>query len=398
MKDEAADSLHVKTFGNFSVTWNRMQVIGGEKGRESQMVYLLQFLLHNSREGVSKSQLEEILFGDRELSDIRHAMRTVLYNTKKKLRESGLPDVDYIRQEKGIYYWTKELPVTEDARQFEDCYKHAEDAADPEQKLEFLLSACRIYQGEFLPRQTAALWAAREGRRYQAMFFSCVEEAAAMLKEKEDWAGMRELGVHASRVSPFADWEVVTMEALVQMGQVSAAKKLYDDTVDYYMREQGVRPSKKLLTAMGAQINRSYAILDVIQSELAEKREKKGGYLCSYPVFQGIYQMMERTVERSGQSVYLMLCTLVDSKGNPMEKGTMMDELSPRMEKAICCSVRHGDVVSRYSKGQYVVLLVNTTRENCSVVQRRINHHFVVGRQRTGIQYYVNSVICPVEE
>lgn len=83
MKDEAADSLHVKTFGSFSVTWNEKQVIGGEKGRESQMVYLLQLLLHNCREGVSKSQLEEILFGDRELSDIRHAMRTVLYNTKK---------------------------------------------------------------------------------------------------------------------------------------------------------------------------------------------------------------------------------------------------------------------------------------------------------------------------
>ena len=75
-----------------------------------------------------------------------------------------------------------------------------------------------------------------------------------------------------------------------------------------------------------------------------------------------------------------------------------MDELSLRMEKAICDSVRHGDIVSRYSKGQYVVLLINTTRENCSVVQRRINRNFVVGRQRTGIQYYVNSVIRPIDE
>ena len=46
----------------------------------------------------------------------------------------------------------------------------------------------------------------------------------------------------------------------------------------------------------------------------------------------------------------------------------------------------------RYGKGQVLVLLVNTTRENCGVIQGRINHEFIVGRQRTGIQYYVNSL------
>ena len=38
------------------------------------------------------------------------------------------------------------------------------------------------------------------------------------------------------------------------------------------------------------------------------------------------------------------------------------------------------------------MLLVNTTRENCRVIQKRINERFIVGRQRTVIQYYVNSV------
>ena len=47
--------------------------------------------------------------------------------------------------------------------------------------------------------------------------------------------------------------------------------------------------------------------------------------------------------------------------------------------------------------GADLVLLVNTTRENCSVVQKRINYKFVVGRQRTGVKYYVNSVVCPAE-
>ena len=53
----------------------------------------------------------------------------------------------------------------------------------------------------------------------------------------------------------------------------------------------------------------------------------------------------------------------------------------------------------QYGKGQYLALLVNTTRENCSVVQKRINERFIIGRQRTKIEYYVNSVFWtpPIE-
>ena len=37
---------------------------------------------------------------------------------------------------------------------------------------------------------------------------------------------------------------------------------------------------------------------------------------------------------------------------------------------------------------------MNITQENCRILQKRINDHFLVGRQRTGIQYHVNSVVC----
>ncbi len=104
--------------------------------------------------------------------------------------------------------------------------------------------------------------------------------------------------------------------------------------------------------------------------------------------------MIGRIMERGGQSVYLMLCTIVDSKGNPMRDGPILEELSERLEEAIGSSVRRSDVINRYGKGQYLVLLMNITQENCRILQKRINDHFLVGRQRTGIQYHVNSVVC----
>jgi len=97
-------------------------------------------------------------------------------------------------------------------------------------------------------------------------------------------------------------------------------------------------------------------------------------------------------LERGGQSVYLMLCTVVDGKGNPMKEGDNLEQLSKRMGDAVRKSVRRGDAMTQYGRGQYLVLLINTTREDCGVIQKRINQHFIVGRQRSGIQYYVNSV------
>lgn len=213
---------------------------------------------------------------------------------------------------------------------------------------------------------------------------------------------MEELGILASKVDPLADWESVTMEALVSSGRHMEARKLYNDTQEMYFSEQGLRPSRRLYELMqnlGAQIEHDYAVLDDIQKHLSmEDEDKNGGYLCTYPVFQGIYQMVLRMMRRNGQSVYLMLCTVTDYKGNPMKDGAKLDELSQRLGDAICHSVRRSDAINRYGKGQYLVLLVNTTRENCSVVQRRINHNFIVGRQRTGVQYHVNSVICTLDQ
>ena len=75
-----------------------------------------------------------------------------------------------------------------------------------------------------------------------------------------------------------------------------------------------------------------------------------------------------------------------------------LEELSRRLGDAIRHSVRHSDAISKYGPGRYLVLLVNTTHENCSIIQKRINDNFIIGRQRTGIKYCVKSVICSLEQ
>lgn len=394
--------LRVQMFGGFDMEWQGKKLIGGRKAAESQFAYLMQLILHYRKTGVGRDQLEKIIFEGRDIENVSHALRSVLYNARKKLKAAGLPDVNYIEQRDGAFYWTDQIPVVEDAGEMERLYQQAEAETDLRTKLGLYVDACHLYTDEFLRTMSGALWVAQEAKRYHGLFCMCMEKAVALLRINQEYLQMEELGRYAAKVDPMADWECVTMEALICLGKDQEAQRFYNDTVEFYLREQGLRPTRQLselMNKLGAQIEHSYAILDDIQRELAvEDEDTSGGYLCSYPVFRGIYQMVRRMMERGGQSVYLMLCVVVDSKGNPMGDGPKLEELSQRLGDAIRRAVRQSDAINKYGKGQYLVLLVNTTRENCKTVQKRINQDFIVGWQRTGIQYYVNSVICSVEQ
>ena len=393
--------LYVRMFGEFSVMWNGRKITGGSGAGDTQFGCILQYLIHNRGERIDRSILEELLFAGREIQDRGHAMRSIVYNARKKLRSACLPEAEYIRRRGSAYEWTGELRVEEDASRMELLCREMETQNDPARRLELCLEACHCYKGEFLEQQTRAAWAEKEARRYRELFCSCMEEAVKLLRGQKDYIRMESLGLHAAKVHPLADWETVTMEALAASGRVEDARKFYDDTVSFYFQEQGMRPSRRLtglLQRLGDQMGHPYAVFDEIQEELSESREEiPGGYVCTWPVFEGIYRMMVRMLERNGQSIYLMLCTVVDSKGNPVQEGAVLEQLSGRLCEAIRYSVRRSDAVNQYGKGQYLVLLFNTTRENCRLLQRRINSRFQVRRQRIGVQYRVRSVLCTPE-
>ena len=157
-----SDVLYVRMLGGFSVLWNGKLVAGGSKGSESQMSDLLQILLHDREHGVTRDRLEELLFEDRDMSNVHHALQSVIYNTKKKLVKAGLPPLKFIEQRRGVFFWTDELEVVEDAAEFERLVNEAEASSDRDEKLALYMDAAHWYNGEFLPNKTSVIWPARE--------------------------------------------------------------------------------------------------------------------------------------------------------------------------------------------------------------------------------------------
>ncbi|MDO5132763.1 MAG: BTAD domain-containing putative transcriptional regulator [Eubacteriales bacterium] len=392
--------LHVKMLGGFSMSYNGKVIAGSSKSSITQNNALLQILIHSRRDGVTRDRLEELLFGDREVDNAHHSLRSVIYNAKKHLEKAGLPKVNFITSEKDVFYWTDEIEVEEDAYEFERLHREAEQESDPGKRLESFLKASYQYGGEFLPMQTNNVWAVRESMRYEKLFADCVENAGKILREMQDYGRMKELGQYASAIAPLSDWESLTMEALVCMRKYDEAIRLYENTVSYYLDELGVHPSGRIVEwfeHLGKGLSHQHSVLEDLKKDLdGNDGAQEGGYLCSYPVFQGIYRTNRRLLDSTGASSCLMLCTLLDSKGNPMKDGSVLERLSDRLVDSVRMSVRRGDALCAYGRGQCLILLVNTTKEGCGLVQQRINRNFIVGRQRISIRYDVSSV-CPDE-
>lgn len=425
--------IKVQMFGNFRMDYNGAPFVAEKMHKESQFNRLMQAMMHNSDCGIAKDKLEEIVIGERDIDAPHTALRVIVYKTKQKLAQLGLPGKNLIYLEGGIYYWTSDIEIEEDAAEFENLYNEAcalekrmpqeadgeenvykeavydktesaETVCDEQTKeiedrlLELYVKALYLYKGEFLAAYTGETWIAQEARRYHTMFEKIINESAYILRKRKQFKGLEKLGVYAAKVDPFNEWEELIMEAMVETRRYEEAEELYTDVVDYYLRECGIYPSSKLLEILekySNQMNHAHEILENIQEGMNEQEEtERGGYFCSYPVFRGIYQASIRIMKRTRIPVYLMLCTLEDEEGRQVQSETKMNKYSRQLKKCVGESIRYSDIYTTYGKVQFLIMLIGLKREDCEIVKKRINRQFAKKNPRAAEKYHVNSIVC----
>lgn len=215
--------IKVQMFGNFRMDYNGAPFVAEKMHKESQFNRMMQALIHYSDCGIAKDKLEEIVIGERDIDAPHTALRVIVYKTKQKLAQLGLPGKNLIYLEGGIYYWTPDIEIEEDAAEFEKLYNEAcalekqmpqepesaETVCDERIKeiednmLELYVKALYLYKGEFLAAYTGETWIAQEARRYHTMFEKIVNEAAYILRKRKQFKRLEKLGVYAAKVDPF---------------------------------------------------------------------------------------------------------------------------------------------------------------------------------------------------
>ena len=98
-------------------------------------------------------------------------------------------------------------------------------------------------------------------------------------------------------------------------------------------------------------------------------------------------------MERSGQSVYMMLLNIVDYEGKRITNAAKLETRAKLLQEAIALTLRQGDTFCKYSASQFLLLLVGTNKESCKTVYRRLLNKFkLLAGPRTELEYSVVSL------
>ncbi len=94
-----------------------------------------------------------------------------------------------------------------------------------------------------------------------------------------------------------------------------------------------------------------------------------------YQTFLSIYRFMERSLERTGLQVQIILISLTDSYGSFVNLDER-DFLIARLKESICSSLRFNDIYTHYTSCQFLVMTPGAASENMELITDRIREKF----------------------
>lgn len=218
-----------------------------------------------------------------------------------------------------------------------------------------------------------------EGYRYKEMYEEAMKKLCQYLMDQQEYEKVLNLVDPACKMYPFDEWQTVKIDCYIAMNRYQDALKEYEDTAQMLMDELGIAPSERMMQqfkVMSSRLTNRPQIISEIKGVLQEEIHQPGAFYCNYPGFRDTYRLMRRTMERNGQSVYLLVCTLIDYKGHPLGASDKLDTLSDTLFHAIKGSLRRTDTFTKYSQTQFLVMLMGTNEENCQIVIKRIRNRF----------------------
>lgn len=372
--------LEVCMLGGFTIRYNGLPVSFSKSGR-FKSISLLQLLLIHKESGIAKEELIRNLYDWEAVNDRNNSLNSLIYRLKKQLIAAGLPEGEYISLKNGICRWSADIETWVDFIAMEERIKDAGEKSGEERE-GLLTEACELYQGEFLPESSNEIWAAVENIRLKGLYVDAVHELCAIWKEQGEYQKMFDLYSRAAELYPFEEWQVYQIDCLLDMQRYEKAYELYRQTVKSYSDELGIPPSDRLLERlrrMNGKLIMEENSLSKVKEQLREENSC-GAYYCPYPSFIDTYRFVCRIVERTGQSLFLMMCT-VRYTDLSVEKD---EHAGTQLLHAIEKTLRRGDVYTKYSNNQCLILLSEIRREDCEYVFDRIKKQFQKQNQNPG--------------
>lgn len=387
-------------FGGFSVTHHdeqgEPQLLTDQNSSSKRLWGFLQYLIHHHASSVPQDSIIDLLWRDAETEDPVNTLKTMLHRTRKSLESIGIEDAKQVLLYRhGNYSWSNSIEFVIDTEMFEQLYERAQH--DSPHRLQLMLDAIKLYRGVFLPKSSNEPWIISLRMYYHTMFLRLCSDAAHLLELEGRILEIIDLCRRALHLEPYdEDIHLLIMRALVKNGSQQAAIQHYNYVTKLFKDELGVSPSDKLTQFYRELIKSTQSVemdLCVIQEGLAEPSPGAGPYYCEYAIFQDVYRLEARTMERTGYVMQLALLTVVSSS----DKALTTKQISSAMERlhhVIVGTLRRGDTFTRFSATQFLLLLPCSNYENGTMIVNRLISRFK--RQHSSSNLHLQHSVLPL--
>lgn len=388
--------LRVCMLGTFSLRYADRQ-ISCSSNRAKLIRNILAYLLYHRGELVSAEELISIIWKQEKNDNPSGAVRTAIHRARAMLSElTQDPSVQFLLSKNGGYMWNPDAAMSVDTDVFEQLALRAEELGnDPEA----CLAALELYEGKFLPMQSSEMWVMPIQTYYHNLYESLIHRLIPALEQDGRYSTGIEICRKALQIDPYSESVCQHLMRLYLLeGDRQEVVRLYEELSKILLSTFGIMPdpeSRALYReALQSEKNTSVVSPDAVQEQLSEQGEISGALVCDYDFFRMMYQAQARTIVRSGQVIHTALLTLKGRHKREIPEKSLslaMDNL----EKHLMGALRKGDVITRCSASQFMVMLPSANYENsCKVCQR-----FISGFEKkyphspVYVDYYVQALV-----
>ena len=375
-KGEQKRTLYIQTLGTVRLTLEG-RTISLHTSITGKAFQLFLLLAYTGTRGVTRTVLQDALY-DRKTTDAANALRINASRLRKLLLQSELPAHNYIVVDKNVYYLTEPEYTGDfqvDVVLLEQLWEKIQKETEIPAKRELLEKACKLYEGEFLPALSGEVWVENLRGRFQEIYFNCVQFLCEILKQQQDYKSLVRVTADAMRLYPTEEWAKLKMDGFVGLQKYKEAMEAYKDAVKDIFSEQGMAVSDQMwerFKSLNQYIENQSRNLENIKEWLCEKERIPGAYCCSYPGFIDCYRMEARAAERKKRHGMLMICTIRDRQGAVITEAEKLQEYMDKLDQCVCVTLRRGDIYTRYSRDQILILVNDLKPEKAVSVENRI--------------------------
>ena len=368
--------LRVTMLGQFSIRWGDNQ-IDDSANRMKKVWLLISYMIYARDRRHTQEQYLSLLSGSNypEGDDPANRLKALLYRARSLL--GGLGENAghaLIVHKEGVYGWNTDIPLQLDVEEFDALCSRAAREQDEDLRLSLYQEAIGLYQGDFLPKLSMEPWVMPIHTYYHQMFLQAVEAVLPVLQARENWQEASALCDKALMLEPYSETLYQhKIRCRMAIGDKAGAVEIYEKMSQLLFDTFGVMPSDEsrrlYREALREDAGASVAV-DTVRDNLRENTGARGAMFCEYDFFRLLYQVQARALIRSGDVIHIALLSLHGWNRQALSRRSL-DTAMDNLQELVLNNLRQGDVVTRCSLSQMILMLPGANYENsCGVCER----------------------------